>query len=169
MYLQPTHKIKEREIKVLMLFRDTETLSMDKVFSSFENHTDTFHAIENHIHQGVLKHNETRKTLSLTESGISELKNITTPKRKSKSKPLQMNPKLFDEVYALARDRKAWMLRHFRRPTPRIDMDRRLIDREKNTPLWKYVQSYSEVRSAVKRLSVKQHALIFAKIKEKQN
>ena len=166
MYLQPTPKLKFREVEVLMLFRDTETLPMDEVFRQFDNHSDTFHAIDNHIREGVLGHDEIEKRLSLTEVGKSELKKLTTPKRKSKPKPLKMNPKLFDEVYALARHRKAWMLRHFRRATPRTDLERRLIARERDIPLWKYAQSHTEVSQVVKRLSVKQHALILAKIKE---
>ena len=84
-----------------------------------------------------------------------------------KRKPLAINEKKLDEVYALARKSRTFMLRHFRKSTPRSHLDRRLLAKEREKPLWKYVQSHSEVSQVVKRLSADQHALIVAEIKER--
>ena len=98
------------------------------------------------------------------EVGEPELKAISTPKRKSKSKP-KLNPKLLDEVWRLARRQKAWMLRHFRRDRPLTDLQKRLIATERDRPLSEYIKSYDNTRQFVKRLSRQQHALILNHIK----
>ena len=164
MYLQPTHKLKEREVQVLMLFRDTETLPMDAVFSSFENRTDTFHAIKNHIREGVFKHDEIEKSLSLTEVGISEIKMLKTPKRKTKSN-VKLNDVKLQEVIQVARDAKAYMLKNLRNALPRTELQKRLIAKERKRELWQYVISHHEVQWRVKRLSTQQHALILQEMK----
>lgn len=85
-----------------------------------------------------------------------------------KRKPLAINEKKLDEVYALARKSRTFMLRHFRKSTPRSDLDRRLLAKEREKPLWKYVSDYGAVCNAVKRLSEPQHTLIVQEIRKRE-
>ena len=94
-------------------------------------------------------------------------KKSPTQRRKTKSK-LKLNEEKFNEVVAVARDAKAWMLKHLRRDMPRTDLQKRLIAKQRDRELWEYVGTSNVhlLKNRVKRLSKQQHNLIIQEMKK---